>query len=128
MKIEFPIYKLQRRNALRIRVLDEHEGRINLAGEIFEIHDISAGGLSLITPPHRINDFPKGKFFTKSALRFAGLELKVDIEVISASKIRKAELSDHKIGLRFHGLSPSAEQSIAKEAYLHTHKIWSRWL
>jgi hypothetical protein len=33
-----------------------------------------------------------------------------------------------KVGLRFKGLPASTEQMIAREAYLHTHKIWSRWL
>lgn len=127
-KIEHPIFKLQRRNALRIKVLDEHEAQANLGGNIFEIHDISASGMSMVVPSPRGDDFPKGKRFPKAALRFAGLNMRVDMEVVSTAKLRKADHSDLKIGLKFHGLPPSAEQSIAKEAYLHTHKIWSRWI
>lgn len=128
MQVSFPIYKLQRRNALRIRVLDEHKAKVNLEGEIFEVHDISASGMSVIIPHHREPEFPKGKVFKMAAMQFAGLDLRVEMEVINVSKIRKSDLSDYKVGLRFHGLSPKMEDSIAKEAYLHTHKIWSRWL
>lgn len=126
LKLEFPLYKLQRRDALRIKVLEEHNATVNLDGEVYVLHDISATGMSLVVPLFKEERFANKKFFKGAALRFASLNLTLDLEVVSSSRMKKGDMQ--KIGFKFHGLPPSADQMIAKEAYLHTHKIWSRWI
>lgn len=124
--LEFPLYKLQRRNALRIKVLEEHNASVTLEGETYPIHDISATGMSVLVPLFKEELFLKRKLIQGVTFKFASLHLLVDLELVSSSKLKRGDLQ--KIGFKFHGLPPSADQMIAKEAYLHTHKIWSRWI
>jgi hypothetical protein len=126
LKVKPPIYKLQRRDAVRIKLLDSQDGSITIAGKTYFLHDLSASGLSFETTSGHENDFPPRTMIQSCVLRFSGLEAKVNLEVMGVSKMKKDNLL--KVGFRFMGLSPAIEQKIAREAYLHTHKIWNRWI
>lgn len=127
VKAEMPMFKLQRREAMRIKVLDSHKATIKLGPEIFSIHDISAGGISIVIGIDAEKNYPKGKSFPASHLKFLGQEIKVDLEVKNILPMGKDGLK-WKVGFRFRALPATFEQLIVREAYLHTHKIWSRWL
>jgi hypothetical protein len=60
-------------------------------------------------------------------MTFLGKEIKVDLEVKNVLPADKSGVK-WKVGFRFKGLPGAIEQMIAREAYLHTHKIWSRFL
>ncbi len=123
-----PMYKLQRREALRIKVMDSHNASIQLGPDLkHSLFDISAGGISVIVSLEKQADYKKDMNFPNSTLHFLGKEIKVNLMVQNILQHGKDGLK-WKIGFKFVGLPASVEQMIAKEAYLHTHKIWSRWL
>ncbi len=127
LKASMPMYKLQRREALRIKVLDTHGASIVIAGESYRIHDISAGGLSILVGMEQQTHFQKQQPFPKSKLHFVGKEFEVNLETKSIQSSAKDGLT-WKIGFHFKQLPAAVEHLIAREAYLHTHKIWARWL
>lgn len=126
VKAELPMYKLQRRESMRIKVLESHQASIQLGKEVHPVFDIGAGGLSIVVGAAQASQFPKQQIFP-AQLKFIGNEIKVNLEVKNVLKFGKDDLKI-KIGFRFRGLPAAFEQLIVREAYLHTHKIWSRWL
>lgn len=123
-----PMYKLQRREALRIKVMESHKASIKLAPDLtMPLFDISAGGISVIVGLEKQGEYKKDMAFPNSTLSFLGKEIKVNLVVQNVLQHGKDGLK-WKVGLKFKALPASVEQMIAKEAYLHTHKIWSRWL
>jgi c-di-GMP-binding flagellar brake protein YcgR len=128
LKAEMPMFKLQRRESLRIKVLESHKAALKLAGKtVTPLFDISAGGLSFVVNLMDQKDYKKGQMFPNATLTFLGKEIKVNLEVKNILAHSKDGLK-WKIGLRFRELPASVEQVIAREAYLHSHKIWSRLL
>jgi hypothetical protein len=124
--LDLPMFKLQRREALRMRVQAEHEASALIGGHALLPHDISATGLSVLIPLDLENDFPRHRLIKGCEIRFAGRTLHVNLEV--TSMIRAREGGKWKVGFRFRGLPANEEQAIAKIAYLHGHKVWSRWV
>jgi c-di-GMP-binding flagellar brake protein YcgR len=127
VQADMPMYKLQRREALRIKVTDSHGATVRLGRDSFPVFDISAGGLSIVIPLSGEKNFKKGLTFPKSTLNFLGKTFQVDLETKNLLTHGKDGLKV-KVGFHFVGLPAAVEQIIAREAYLHTHKIWSRWL
>lgn len=128
IKASMPMYKLQRREALRIKVMDSHKASVKLGPDLtMPLFDISAGGVSVVVSLEKSTDYKKGMLFPNSTLTFLGKEIKVNLEVQNILQAGKDSLK-FKVGFKFKGLPASVEQMIAREAYLHTHKIWSRWL
>jgi hypothetical protein len=126
--VDLPVFKLQRRDAMRIKVLEEHNASITIEGKSYIPHDLSATGLSFVVMLDEEALFPLRRIIQSCRLHFAGLDVPVNLEVMSVSRLRKEDGHLLKVGFRFLGLSPATEQKLAREAYLHTHKIWSRWL
>ena len=124
--LDMPMFKLQRREALRIRLTDP-KCTIQLGQQSHPLYDISAGGLSILVSLQEEKNYPKGQRFPKSTLQFLGKELKVDLEVKNLITHGK-DGAKVKVGFHFVALPAAIEQMIAREAYLYTHKIWSRWL
>jgi c-di-GMP-binding flagellar brake protein YcgR len=128
VKASLPMYKLQRREALRIKVMENHKAYVVLGQDLkMPLFDISAGGVSFLVTLEKSGEYKKGQLFSNSTLSFIGKEIKVNLEVQNILQHGKEGMK-FKVGLKFKGLPASVEQMIAKEAYLHTHKIWSRWL
>jgi c-di-GMP-binding flagellar brake protein YcgR len=126
VKADMPMFKLQRREALRIKISDP-KVTIKLGREVLPLFDISAGGLSVIIGLNEEKNFKKGTTLSGCTLTYLGKELKVDLQVMNVLSASKDGLKV-KVGFHFVNLPPSIEQMIAREAYLYTHKIWSRWL
>jgi hypothetical protein len=128
VKAEMPMYKLQRREALRIKVLLEHKATLKLGQQpVMPVYDISAGGLSVVVTLEEQKEYQKGQLFPGATLAFQGKDIKVNLEVKNILGHSKDGLK-WKIGLSFKNLPASVEQMIAREAYLQTAKIWRRWL
>lgn len=127
IRAEMPMYKLQRREALRIKVMESHKATVKLGPNILPLYDISAGGISIVVSLDEEKAYKKGQLFPGSVLSFVGKEIKVDLEVKNILSNSKDGLR-WKVGFRFKSLPSHFEQMIAREAYLHSHKIWSRWL
>lgn len=124
---EMPIYKLQRREALRIKTMLAHQASLKLGDRIIPIFDISAGGLSILVSLKEQDAYQKGKLFANAVMAFGGKDFKVNLEVKNVLEHSK-DGQQWKVGLGFKALPAAVEQMIAREAYLQTHKIWSRWL
>lgn len=127
VEIEHPIYKLQRRNAMRIKPMVSHGAKVNIEALHFDVFDISASGLSVIIPKELEVIFPKGRIL-RSMLSFSNSECKVGLEVTSMTRLKKDDEKNWKIGFKFKNIPSQTEQMIAREAYLHTHKIWGKWI
>ncbi len=127
VKADMPMYKLQRREAMRIRVMESHKATIKLGSVTLPLFDISATGLSIVVNIDEVKNYEKQQMFTKSILSFLGKDIQVDLQVQNVLGASKDGLK-WKIGFRFKALPASVEQMIAREAYLHSHKIWGRWI
>ena len=126
--MEPTLFKMQRREALRIKPLLAHEASIKVDNVTYNIHDISANGLSVIVAIEDLKPFlNKGEVKKTCRLSFCKLEADVDIEIASQHRSKK-DATRFKIGFRFLNLTGPIEQKIAQEAYTQTHQIWSRWL
>jgi hypothetical protein len=128
LHVDLPVFKLQRREALRIKVLESHKASVKLTDNLdLPIHDISAGGLGLVVTEMQKDQIQAEGGFPKAVLSFAGKDYTVSLELKTLGPTGRGDLM-WKVGLNFHNLPATVEQTIAREAYLHTHKIWSRWL
>jgi len=127
LRADMPMYKLQRRDSLRIKVLESHRASVKLGSSTLPLFDISAGGISVVVPIAQEKIYRQQQAFPGSVLHFVDKEFKVDLEVKNVLSHSKEGLRV-KVGFRFKALPAAIEQLIAREAYLQTHKIWSRWL
>jgi hypothetical protein len=127
LRADMPMYKLQRRESLRIKVMESHKASIKLGAVTLPLFDISAGGVSVVVPIDQESIYKQKQAFPGCTLYFVGKEFKVDLEVKNVLGHTKDGLKV-KVGFKFKALPASIEQLIAREAYLHTAKIWSRWL
>jgi hypothetical protein len=122
-----PLMKLQRRDALRIKVNSADTATLAIDGHIYVPHDISASGISLVVDNHTAFIFME-KGTCDGRLHFAGRSIDLVMTPVqkSALSINRPHLS--KVGYRFKKLSHEADRFLSKEAYLYSHRIWSRWL
>ena len=128
LAIDLPVFKLQRREAVRIKIMKEHQASVELNGKKFIPHDVSASGLSIVMDAEEKDRYGKGFTFETSVVRFAGKEYRPALEVAGVHPLRKDSDRLWKVGFRFRNLPAAAADAIAREAYLYTQKIWSRWL
>jgi hypothetical protein len=128
VSLDLPVFKLQRREAVRIKIMKEHAACVEMSGKKFIPHDLSAGGLSIVMDKVERDRYAKGWVFDAVVLRFAGREFRSKLEVAGAHPLRKDSDRLWKVGFRFRDLPIAAEDAIAKEAMLYTQKIWARWL
>lgn len=126
--LDLPVFKLQRRSAVRLKIMKEHAASVEMNGKKFIPHDLSAGGVSIVMDKLEKDRYAKGWEFAGAVLRFAGREFRANLEVAGAQPLRKDSDRLWKVGFRFKGLPPAAEDAIAREAILYTQKIWARWL
>jgi hypothetical protein len=126
--LDLPVFKLQRREAVRIKIMKEHAASLELNGKKFIPHDLSAGGVSVVMDKEEKDRYAKGWVFEPVVLRFAGREFRAKLEVAGSHPLRKDSDRLWKVGFRFRDLPPAAEDSITREAILYTQKIWARWL
>lgn len=128
LSVDLPVYKLQRREALRMRVREDHGAVVNLHGLDFPIHDLSAGGLSVVVPMVDERLFAPGLKIPPTTVTFLGKDWRVGLEIVSATPTKFHHGPALKIGFRMVRMPPGLEREIAKEAYLVSHQIWSRWI
>jgi len=127
VKAEMPMYKLQRRDALRFKVTKAHNGSLVIGENEFLLNDISATGLSILAEVEHEEAFKNQPLYPKVKMKFLGSTHEVNLELRSVLPFGK-DGKKVKVGFRFRGLTTQIEQMIAREAYLVSSKIWSRWL
>jgi hypothetical protein len=126
VRVQPPIFKLQRRDAVRVKVGPSFHCTLQMGSQIYTPYDLSASGLCLIVPPENRLFFRLNDIISAAEFSFKEKAAKVDLEVKSILPQKK---NNHlKIGLRFLKMASGMEQEIAREAYLYTQKIWSRWI
>ncbi len=128
VRVDTPIFKMQRRGAVRIKIADSHKASVNVDGKEYLLHDLSASGLSFVVMGGDEALFPEKRLCKGCALQFLSLKAVVDMEAIGAKQLSKNNDQLFRVGFKFLRLPAAAEQFIAKEAYLYTHKIWARWI
>jgi c-di-GMP-binding flagellar brake protein YcgR len=127
VEVTMPMLKLQRRAALRLKLTGSIKASLKIDGNTYPAFDISAGGISLVVNFAEQANFKKQQLLQAIVLTFQGNEFNVNLETINITAHGK-EGTSHRVGFRFRNLPAAAEQMIAREAYLWTHQIWSRWL
>lgn len=127
LQISSPIFKLQRRDSIRMKA-PKGMASIEIDGTVYEIEDISASGLSILVTPEQLTKFPLRTTLISCGLKFSELNLKVNLDVMNHLR-RKDKNSVHlKVGFRFISLPQKAEQKIAKEAMLYSQRLWKQWI
>ena len=126
LRLLLPIFKLQRRDAVRVKVSDSFPCKLKLGNESYIPTDLSATGLSLTVPADKQPLFKPRDILMAAELTFQNKTVEVDLEVKSVETQKKT--NKIKVGIRFLKLANTMEQEIAREAYLYTQKIWSRWI
>lgn len=127
VRAELPMFKLQRREALRMKVLAASNTTIKLGTNVYPLFDISAGGIGIVVGLDEEYLYKTQQIFPACTLNFLGKEIKVNLEVKNILSASKDGLK-WKVGFQFKALPAAIENMIAREAYLQTSKIWSRWL
>lgn len=127
LQISSPIYKLQRRDAIRMKA-PKGMASIEIDGTVFEIEDISASGLSILVSADQLQKFPIRSTLISCTLKFSELNLKVNLDVMNHLKRKDQDISILKVGFRFISLPQKAEQKIAREAMLYSQKLWKQWI
>lgn len=126
--LDLPVFKLQRRSAVRLKIMKEHAACLELNGKKFIPHDLSAGGVSVVMDKNEKDRYAPAWEYPGVVLRFAGREFRSTLVVAGAHPLRKDSDRLWKVGFRFKDLPPAAEDAITREAILYTQKIWARWL
>jgi len=127
LQISSPIFKLQRRDSIRMKA-PKGMASIEIDGAVYEIEDISASGLSILVTPEQLEKFPLRTTLISCGLKFSGLNLKVNLDVMNHLKRKDKSSMLLKVGFRFISLPQKAEQKIAREAMLYSQKLWKQWI
>ncbi len=122
--LELPVWKLQRRNALRFRVMESMNCSVKLLGRKFLPDDLSAGGFSILLDAEEAALFKDGQLLEGSLFEFKGFHHKVDVEVTSHARPRKDGMI--RLGLKFTKPPVSLESEIAREAYWFNQRVWGK--
>ena len=80
VKAEMPMYKLQRREALRFKATKVHNGTLDLLEHEFPIFDISATGISVIAEIEHEEAFKNQALWPKVKMKFLGSTNIVNLE------------------------------------------------
>lgn len=126
LEIRGPLYKLQRRAALRLKLDDPKLCRLEIDGKAYVPYDISAVGISVMFSLDDEDRFSRRQVVPAAILTFGKYSAVLDLTVSSKSRVKQHRTEVVKVGFRFEKLPTGIEQEIAKEAYLYTHKVWSR--
>lgn len=126
LELDGPIYKLQRRSALRMKLTEDSDCRITIKDKKYIPHDVSALGISVMFSLTEENLFTRKQIIPAALIEFGGKSAIVDLTVISKNRMKHHRTELVKVGFRFEKLPTSLEQSIAKEAYLYTHRVFGR--
>lgn len=123
-EIQFPILKLQRRNALRVKIVPGHKAELKINGQVFPVYDISAGGLGIVAGPEDLRKFPAQANFPGCEISFLNQTAIVDLKCMSQNQSR---IKDRwKIGFQFLNLPKPMENLVMREAYLENQQMWTR--
>jgi len=127
-----PIYKLQRRDHLRVKPGSDIHCYVvippdNIAGsERITPSDISTGGFALILPEDEAEIFEKNMSLNQMQCVFGDIKTMIDAKVMSNVALKNSKPPMHKIGFAFKKLPNQLDQAIVRYAYRHSQRIWSR--
>ncbi len=124
ISLEVPVWKLQRRSALRLRVIDSMECKTKLKGRDFVPDDISAGGFSILVDAEEAVLFNDGERIDGVPFAFKGRKHTIETEVTSHARPRKDGMI--RIGFKFVKPPAALESEIAREAYWFNQKVWGK--
>ena len=132
LEVERPIYKLQRREHLRVKPERDIVCRATLAfpeEKRFEDHtpyDVSAGGFSLLVTQAEAEAFRIGQEFKLVSFRFGPNEVMLQATVKNKVPIKGPRKVSIKVGFLVKAMPAALEREISRYAYLSTQKILGR--
>lgn len=122
--LDLPVWKLQRRSALRLRVVDSMNCSLKLKGRKFAPDDISAGGFSILLDAEEATLFNDGELIENIFFQFKDRQHSLSVEVTSHARPRQDGMI--RIGFKFIKPPPTLESEIAREAYWFNQKVWGK--
>ncbi len=132
LEVVRPIYKLQRREHLRVKPDKDIICRATLAfpaEKRFEDHspyDVSAGGFSLLVTQGLAEAFLIGQEFKNVSFQFGPHEVLLQATVKNKVPIKSTRKVNIKIGFVVEAMPAALEREITRYAYLSTQKILGR--
>ena len=130
LKLTPPLYKLQRRQSLRIKPEEKIQCLIYLPlpweDKAITPHDISTSGFSVLVPQNIADPFERGAILKTVALQFMEQKSSTQIKLINKVRLPNDKLERWKLGFQFQNLNKTMEQEIAREAYKYNQRIWAR--
>lgn len=132
LEVESPIYKLQRRENLRVKPTADTECWVRFLhprtrSEVKLVpYDISSGGLSVVVNDVDLPEYAEGQEIKNVNFRFGPHEVLVNTAVMNAVKIAGSSKPRYKIGLKIVAMPAALEQEISRYAYLASQRILGR--
>ena len=127
-----PLFKLQRRQALRIKLNPEIPCTVYLPlpweDKPITPYDISTNGFSLLVSSQVANFFELGNILKAFSIQFRDHKVSIQARVSHKVHLPKDLLDRWKIGFNFMGLETRLEREIARSAYEFNQRIWARRL
>ncbi|MCO5143758.1 MAG: PilZ domain-containing protein [Oligoflexia bacterium] len=120
-----PFYRIQRRASLRYKIPKAEKVEIEISGQLFSLFDLSASGFSIVGKEAELLLIEKNQTFKKCKFKFHEKECFVDVKAMSRFFQENKMM---KIGFKFLNLNSEFDRLIARAAYLHSQKFWSRWI
>ena len=132
LSAEAPMYKLQRRSALRFKPDAKLKCSASFPTHIFSenlkklsVFDLSTGGFSIAVPVTGAEWFEEKQSYDID-FSFADQDLKLKVKMANIKPDSNMKNPGWRIGFKFESLPAKLEQGIAKEAYAYTQKIFSK--
>lgn len=133
VEVERPIYKLQRREHLRVKPGTDVKCLLKLtnprdgSSKEYVPYDISVGGFALVLTEAEAQPFAAGDIYAGTEFTFGGIQARVDAVVKNKIPIQDSQDSNVKIGFTIiAGLPSRLEHEISRYAYMVSQKILGR--
>lgn len=123
------IFKIQRRKNFRLPIPDGYVVKVEFTDPILpshrlsrRVHDISAGGLSFVTPLDEEPLFRAGTKLTATAFKLKGKDIQAECEVRHTRELKGSKTPSLKVGCEFTQIRPGDSQHIAAYVFEESRK------
>ena len=132
LEVERPIYKLQRREHLRVKPGSDVKCKLTVhnprdrADHEYVPYDISVGGFSVLMNEAEIKLYEIGDKFASVSFLFGAHEVVIDAVVKNLAPIKGPRKTNIKVGFTIEQMPTALEHEISRYAYLASQKILGR--
>lgn len=127
------MFKIQRRKSFRLPIPDGYVVKVDFRDPVLPAHrlsrrvfDISAGGLSFLTPLDEEPMFRQGTKLVAMTFKLKGRDLAVEAEIRHSREVKTAKVPTLKVGCEFTQIRPGDSQYIAAYVFEESRKYLSK--